>query len=357
MSHWDGWDDPSTGDVSDGTGGNLTENSVVIGGGDSTIDISNLTVSVDGNDLTVPGNLSISTALTDATLQVLSTTEQLRLNFDASFFASFTVSGVDQLTISSGSMIIDSDAEIVGTLVIQSDTADTSSVLTLETTGTNGAPFSSFVGTQDPEGIITGAPGDHYNRANGINSDLFIFEGASAGTTGWTSVFNTSDAVKVTFAEMQAISSPSAGDRVFVTDAQVQAYFSYNTTLAKWTAPQYTILNNANGSALAQGDIVVLATGTDFSVATTVVGTNDPQLMGVVVVGRADSTDVLVKINGEVLVNKNTGTVNRREFISSSTTAGEVGYTSGSGIGDIGKAMQTTADTQVRILISGTESF
>lgn len=186
---------------------------------------------------------------------------------------------------------------------------------------------------------------DHFelNGDEGTTGQVLTSNGANLPPT-WGSP----SGAKLTFAQMLALASPAAGDAVFVTDAQVQATFTYNSTWGKWTAPEYIILNNDNGSALAQGDVVQVAPNTDFSVATTTI-TGDPEVIGVVVVGGADAADVLVKTAGEVIVNKIAGTIDREEFLFSSTTAGSASWAGTGGIGDFGIALETSSGTQVRM--------
>lgn len=70
-------------------------------------------------------------------------------------------------------------------LSILSNLGDTGAIVTTANSGANGASTRDFVGTRDPEGNVTGNPGDRYHRVNGVNSGLFIFKAASAGMAGW----------------------------------------------------------------------------------------------------------------------------------------------------------------------------
>ena len=63
--------------------------------------------------------------------------------------------------------------------------ADTIPVFMFETTGTNGEDIRVFVGTQDPDGTISGNPGDLYVTHNGANSTLSVNIGASDANTTW----------------------------------------------------------------------------------------------------------------------------------------------------------------------------
>jgi len=71
---------------------------------------------------------------------------------------------------------------------VKSSGADTLAVLTVESAGTNGAAVRDFISDRDPEGNITGNPGDRSHRGDGEFSGMSIFKGASAGTAGWKNV-------------------------------------------------------------------------------------------------------------------------------------------------------------------------
>ena len=68
-------------------------------------------------------------------------------------------------------------------LAVTDTNADTVAPFSVETTGANGAKIAFFSGTRDPNGLVTGNPGDMYFRANGVLSRPYINTGAGAGTT------------------------------------------------------------------------------------------------------------------------------------------------------------------------------
>lgn len=105
----------------------LTDNFLVRGNGTSDIDIGNIQMSADGNDLTIPGELNVSSANND------------------------------------------NDA-----------------ILNLSTTGTNPGAASTFIGSRDPNGNVTGAGGDSYVSDNGVLSGIFFNKSATT-STGWES--------------------------------------------------------------------------------------------------------------------------------------------------------------------------
>ena len=68
-------------------------------------------------------------------------------------------------------------------LAVTQATADTTEVLSVETTGANGDKARVFVGTQDPSGTITGNDGDLYIQVAGTSSKLWQNVDAATGTT------------------------------------------------------------------------------------------------------------------------------------------------------------------------------
>jgi hypothetical protein len=74
-----------------------------------------------------------------------------------------------------------------GALQINCTNSDATRAFEITTTGTNGATSKLFVGTRNPEGNVTGSPGDRYLRVSGVDSTEFIYVGASSGTAGWVS--------------------------------------------------------------------------------------------------------------------------------------------------------------------------
>jgi hypothetical protein len=63
--------------------------------------------------------------------------------------------------------------------------ADTQQVLRLETHGTNGVSINLFMGNRDPNGFVTGSPGDFYYRSNGVSSTEYQHKGASSSNNDW----------------------------------------------------------------------------------------------------------------------------------------------------------------------------
>lgn len=69
---------------------------------------------------------------------------------------------------------------------------DTQHLLKLSTGGANGADANIFVGTRNPNENITGVPGDHYLRTNGIDSAEYI-QTDSGSSTAWSKIMVDSD--------------------------------------------------------------------------------------------------------------------------------------------------------------------
>lgn len=111
--------------------------------------------------LIIDANLSVGTTTTDTKLQVLATTEQLRLNYDVSNYTSFTIN-------SSGDLIIapsGGDTTITGTLTTSS-TLTTQGALLVEGNTTLGNASTDSLTLN--AGTITSASAQTWNIANGL---------------------------------------------------------------------------------------------------------------------------------------------------------------------------------------------
>lgn len=81
--------------------------------------------------------------------------------------------------------------------------ADSVAILQLTSLGANGEDVRVFVGTRNPNGNVSGNPGDLYVRHSGTSSSLSINSGATDGNTTWTilngpAVFDTRSTPTVT---------------------------------------------------------------------------------------------------------------------------------------------------------------
>lgn len=65
---------------------------------------------------------------------------------------------------------------------------DTVAQFSVETQGANGAKIFQFTGTRDPNGLVTGNPGDLYFRKSGANSAIYVNTGAAPANTVWTAL-------------------------------------------------------------------------------------------------------------------------------------------------------------------------
>lgn len=129
-------------------------------------------------------------------------------------------------------------------LHITSIDPDTVPIMTTEVMGTNGAVFRGFVGTQNPEGVINGNPGDIYHRVNGITSAKFIFKGATAGVNGWEEVGNV--LAPVNLLPTQVVTG-SGGK-----EAKSEFGLTFDDTIA-------TAVNNGNSLTVSAEDLDPLA--------------------------------------------------------------------------------------------------
>ena len=79
-----------------------------------------------------------------------------------------------------------SAAAQVELVLLTSASTDKVAVLAEETTGLNGAKTQHFVGDRDPiVGAVSGNPGDTYTRVDGVNSDIYVHQGAGTDTISW----------------------------------------------------------------------------------------------------------------------------------------------------------------------------
>lgn len=127
-----------------------------------------------GGTLDVSGTEAIS---------LVSSAGNITLSNSASGTADILINAGDTLDLNAGgAFTLDADSIVMnsaGLAELISSTADTTAVLALETTGTNGADVSLFVGNRDPNTNVTGAIGDHYLSTTGTGS---LWRSTTAGT-------------------------------------------------------------------------------------------------------------------------------------------------------------------------------
>lgn len=84
-------------------------------------------------------------------------------------------------------------------ITVSSPGADTVALETRTTSGANGSSVQLFVGTRNPEGNVTGSPGDAYFRDNGASGGAVYLKATGvASTTGWRRLTPMIDDVVVT---------------------------------------------------------------------------------------------------------------------------------------------------------------
>jgi len=95
---------------------------------------------------------------------------------------------------------------------VESDDADTTAISIMASLGANAGITSTRVGSQDPDGIVTGLGGEIYIRDNGILSDIYFNKEAISGTD-WESIStNPSTIIEISStAELEARPEVSAG--------------------------------------------------------------------------------------------------------------------------------------------------
>jgi len=72
---------------------------------------------------------------------------------------------------------------------------DTTPILQITSQGTNAEDIRLFVGTRDPNGTVSGNPGDVYVRHNGTSSTVKVNTGAADANTTWTDLGGATAAV------------------------------------------------------------------------------------------------------------------------------------------------------------------
>lgn len=150
----------------------------------STLDVIDIQSQVGLLLRSAVGGLAINTDLGDLILTSLA--GDIRMVADGNFFIN-----TDDIFVDSSTGFVGlGSASPLAQLFISSLLNDTVPVSMQQSLGSNGARIKTLVGDRDPEGNVTGDPGDHYWRVNGLNSDLFIKTTVSSNT-GWQSVLET----------------------------------------------------------------------------------------------------------------------------------------------------------------------
>jgi hypothetical protein len=102
----------------------------------------------------------------------------IRADSDPYLYDGSTTGKVIHENVSTGWSIVSSGGiEITG--------ADTASIFSLETTGTNGGAVELYVGNRTPLSNVSAAPGSMYYREGGTSSRVYNHRGAATNNTGW----------------------------------------------------------------------------------------------------------------------------------------------------------------------------
>jgi len=161
--------------------------------------------------------------------------------------------------------------------------ADTDPVLQLETTGTNGEDVRVFVGDQDPDGTITGNPGDVYLTHSGTSSTINVNTGAGDSNTTWTDLTS-----------IGTVSLEGAVENTGATDANMDQSFDWRITDSDTLE-----FSNSDGSnplltiaPAAAGDNVTVG-GTEASSTVTIQGPTTGTGFCTVTHGGADTVPLM----------------------------------------------------------------
>jgi len=133
---------------------------------------------------------------------------------------------------------------------VNSSGSDTVPIFDLETIGTNGGASKTFLGDQDPNGIITGAGGDEYVRANGAISGSFESREATTGTEWFKRSVNPPTVVEInTLEDLEALAT---ADVITVTGVLVLKFRTAVTTPIRYvnsgTAADLKLIDDAETS-------------------------------------------------------------------------------------------------------------
>lgn len=147
--------------------------------GTSLNSVGNALLTDDGSIINLSLESPSLTGNSRYTLLDSTSTEVARLNFEES---SGTVAlgafGTHELELFSSTTM-----EFLGDSV-----PDTTAAFTWQTTGTNGQLIRYFVGSRNPEGLVSASPGSIYYRIDGLNSTAYQLKAAATGTTGWADI-------------------------------------------------------------------------------------------------------------------------------------------------------------------------
>lgn len=125
-----------------------------------------------------------------------------------------------------GDSVITTDEDLIYNAVqhdMRTARADSTAVLRLAQTGSNGGATEVTVGNRNPTGNVIGAPGEVYIRT-GVDADVYQHRGSVSNNTDWTSVFTGS----VNTADVQAIVGA-----MFTTNVDTGITSTYNTGTQK----------------------------------------------------------------------------------------------------------------------------
>lgn len=126
-----------------------------------------------------------------------------------------------------GDSVITTDEDLIYNAVqhdMRTTRADSTAVLRLAQTGSNGGATEVTVGTRNPTGNVIGAPGEIYVRT-GTGADVYQHRGSASNNTDWTSVFT---AANVVTSDIQAIVGS-----MFTTNVDTGITSTYNTGTQK----------------------------------------------------------------------------------------------------------------------------
>jgi len=147
---------------------------------------------------------------------------------------------------------------------IRDSVGDTAPILELATLTGSGATTHVFVGVRDPNGFVSGNPGDLYVRSNSVNSNLYLHVGIGTSNDDWTSLGGI-DSVKPVIANSIPFFTDTSG--TIIDDCKIVYYdddswsrflrirdTQDNDTWYNLVGTEYETPNGAGGRRLIFGD-------------------------------------------------------------------------------------------------------
>ena len=197
--------------------------------------------------------------------------------------------------------------------------ADTTAVITTETTGTNAGEFKTFVGSRDPNANVTGAGGDLYVRDGAALSNLFFSKEAATGTEWKSASLNNPEVHEIfSTAEYEDLGSGgviTTSELTTTLDFKTDIFTSTSLVISAATHELQFLDQSETKSIIYIGSATYIASavGGDLTCrnSTFVSGVAVSQFLDYLGDGRIPAIDVLTFSESSTIFGYNLGTVGR----------------------------------------------